>query len=245
MFAKNGLIEKPNSPRPAQPSAAPYGNDFTPSVKIGDLKPRNQQYYNVGDPTGATAGMEVPLACHHVVGWDIIWGFWNAMITRKEYLVARSYLALFGAPQATTSKLENLIKTEKFVDGGNWLQMMCWKPNNIVRGPNDRSDDPNSNTGLENKIDFQKARSDIYEARVAGLVGAGRKMCQYISLGNVDHAKTAIAYFKSIQNEGIMEWDESIWAVDSGYPSFSRTKSDKGGFDVVRPKWRIHISKGG
>ncbi|HUA66871.1 MAG TPA: hypothetical protein VME24_13575, partial [Alphaproteobacteria bacterium] len=91
--------------------------------------------------------------------------------------------------------------------------------------------------------DFQKARADIYGGRVAGLVGAGRDMCQYIKSGNIAKAKDAITYFTSIRNEEIMEWDESTWAVDSKHPGYSSTKSAKGGFDVIRPKWRVHVSK--
>jgi hypothetical protein len=243
MFVTTGLIANPNAPRVAQPPAAPYGPANTPVVQCGNLAQRNRQYYKIGTPAGATAAISVPLACHHVIGWDIIWGFWNALITNEEFLVARSYLALFGAAQATTSKLESQIKNNKFVSGANWEQQLCWKPNNIVRGPNDRSDDPNANVGLENKIDFQKARADIYKGRVAGLAGAGRDMCEYIKSAKIDKAREAITYFKSIQNEEIMEWDESIWAVDSKLPGYSSTPSPAGGFLVVRPTWRIHISK--
>jgi hypothetical protein len=243
MFDKDGLIIKPNSPRVSQPDGAPYGKEHIPAVKCGTLAARNKQYYDIGKQGGATEAITVPLACHHVVGWDIIWGFWNALIKNEEFLVVRSYLALFGAAQPTTSKLESQIKAEKFKSGPEWERQLCWKPNNIVRGPEKRSDDPNDNVGLENKIDFQKARADIYGGRVAGLVVAGRDMCQYISSGNVAKAKEAVAYFKSIQNEEIMEWDEKIWAVDSQHPGYSSTPSSKGGFTVVQPKWRIHIAK--
>jgi len=243
MFSPEGLIVSPNSPRVSQPNAAPYGTRNTPKVEYGKLAPRNKQYYNIGAPTGAAEGGELDLACHHVVGWDIIWGFWNALITHKEYLVARCYLALFGAAQATTSKMEDQIKNKRFTAGADWEAQLCWKPNNIVRGPRDRSDDPNTESGLENKIDFQKARADLYKGRVSGLVGAGRQMAAYIDRGEIEKAKGAIQYFKSIQNEEIMEWDESTWAVDSQFPSFSQTKATAGGLTVVKPKWRIHIAK--
>jgi hypothetical protein len=240
MFDKNGLIIKPNSPRVAQPDEAPYGKKYIPVVQCGNLKKRNQQSYNVGNATGATAAIGVDLACHHVVGWDVLWGFWNALITNEEFLVARSYLALFGVAQPTTSKMEAQIKVKKFVAGPTWEQQICWKPNNIVRGPEDRSDDPNSKTEPEEKIDFQKARTDIYGGRVASLVGAGRKMCQYMTTGKIEKAKEAIIYFTSIRNEEIMEWDESIWVVDSEYPGYSSIKDPAGGFKVTKPKWRIH-----
>lgn len=210
MFAPNGLIVNPNAPRVGQPDGAPYGRGNIPEVQCGSLALRNSQYFNIGGPNGATAATTVPVACHHVVGWDIIAAFWNQLITKKEYLTARAYLSLFGPAQPSTSKLETQIKNNTFATGAGWEAQMCWKPNNIVRGPNDRSDDPNTASESEDKIDFQKARADIYGERVAGLKGAGRDMCAYIRLGNIDKAKAAIAYFKSIQNEAIMEWDESI-----------------------------------
>src|ERR1022692_1482659 len=168
MFAPTGLIINPNNPRPAQNDwgGAPYGPLHTPVVTCGSLLPRNRNYFNINLPNGAVPGVAVNLACHHVVGWDILWGFWNKLITLKHFKEARSFLGLFGAPQATTKDLEKIIQKKQFnTRGANWEAQMCWHPRNIVRGPNDRSDDPNQNNKLEDKIDFKLAKADIYEGR--------------------------------------------------------------------------------
>src|SRR4051812_47973488 len=107
MFGNDGLIEKPNTPRVSQAAwgGAPYGTANTPAVTFQGLAARNQQYYNIGQPTGGMPLDTVNLACHHVVGWDVLWEFWNALIKNGDYLVARSLLAVHGVPQPTTANL--------------------------------------------------------------------------------------------------------------------------------------------
>lgn len=216
----------------------PYGEPYTPKVEAKDLEKRNRKYYNIGQPHAGLPGTQVPLACHHVVGWDIIWGFWNAMIGRKNYNAARTYLSFFGAAKPTTVKMGADIEAGKFAGQSEWEVRMCWKPSNIVRGPEKRTDDPNAEKDMLKKIDFQNASTDLYGKRVAGLIGAGRAMCYYIKDGDPLHAEKAIEYFRSIQYSKIMEWDEKVWEVDPKSPTYSNAPSDKGGYTVVQPKWR-------
>lgn len=211
----------------------------------GALKDRNSRHYRIGDPsgTGATAAVPVPLACHHVIGWDIIWGFWNAMIGRKEFKRARAYLAVCGVAQTETASLDKTVTSNSFNAGANWEAKLCWNPINLVRGPEDRSDDPNTNNTLQEKIDFQKAPADSYGKRIAGLVEAGHAMCDYINAPtNTAKADKAISYLTTIRSKPIMEWDESLWVVDKSHPDYSSTASPFGGFIVVRPRWKIRTS---
>lgn len=92
MFNSNRIL---SGVRPAMShyGGEPYGETDTPKVEAKDLEKRNKKYYKIGQLHAGLPGTRVPLACHHVVGWDIIWGFWNAMLSRKNYNAARTYLS--------------------------------------------------------------------------------------------------------------------------------------------------------
>lgn len=246
-FNGQGRIQSPNAPRPTQLASgyACYGAVALAAVNntCGALRERNGRHYRIGQPNGAMPAVQVNLACHHVIGWDVIWNFWNTLIERRDFKLARSYLAVCGVPQPATAKLEQDTAKGKFAAGTSWDAKLCWNPINLVRGPENRSDDPNANVGLEEKIDFQRAPADAYGKRIAGLVEAGRAMCAYINMQNTAaKASKAIAYLTSIRSEGIMEWDESLWVVDKRHPDYSSTPSPTGGFVVVHPTWKIHTS---
>jgi hypothetical protein len=186
--------------------------------------------------------MTVNLACHHVVGWDIIWGFWNKLVTTEMYDEARDYLALFGAPKSATKNMAKMMEQGTWQDTWNCEVMMCWKPNNIVRGPEIRTDDPNINAELEDKIDFKRVGKMIYNGRLPALCETGRAMVSFINTGNPAKAREAITYFTQIRAAKIMEWDEDLWIVDEQYPGYSNTPMLGGGFAVVRPRWKMHVS---
>lgn len=243
MFNGNGLIINPNNPRPAQPGNAPYGPANTPQVTFGSLRDRNRRSFNIGMPNGGMPAMTVDLACHHVIGWDILWGFWNRLITDKLYDPARAYLALFGVPQAATKNMKNDMEQGKWVDLWNCEQSMCWKENNIVRGPNDRSDDPNTNHNLMDKIDFTMVSDSVYKGRIPLLCETGRKMVDFISRGSAGRVTDVIRGLHSIRAMKIMEWSESLWVVDEQFPRYSNSPAVGGGFVVVRPKWKVHASR--
>jgi hypothetical protein len=175
-----------------------------------------------------------------VIGWDVIWGFWNALIGQREFKSARAYLAICGVAQTLTAKLEKLVDKNAFNAGANWDAKLCWNPINLVRGPHDRSDDPNGLDTPREKIDFQRAPSNAYGGRVAKLVETGHAMCDYIDVpANAAKAAKAIRYLTSIRAAPIMEWDESLWVVNKTMPGYSNTPATAGGFLVVRPTWKI------
>lgn len=243
-FNTDGTIDNPNNPRPTQVNSgfACYGTVTLAQIDntCGSLRERNQRFYNIGQTTGAVHAIQVPLACHHVIGWDVIWGFWNALIEQGDFKSARAYLAICGVAQPLTAKLEQQIKANAFNAGANWDAKLCWNPINLVRGPEKRSDDPNALTTLREKIDFQKAPTDAYGGRVAKLVETGYAMCDYIGVpANTAKATKAIKYLTSIRAEPIMEWDESLWMVNKTKPSYSSTPAAGGGFLVVHPTWKI------
>lgn len=248
-FATDGTITNPNAPRPTQAASgfACYGPVALAAIDntCGSLRERNRRFYRINDPggTGATPFVQVPLACHHVIGWDIIWGFWNTLIAQKDFKKARAYLAICGVAQTETAMMERKVKSNRFNAGASWDAQLCWNPINLVRGPDDRSDDPNANATLAERIDFQKAPADAYGKRLAGLVEAGRAMCDYIQTPqNAHKADKAIKYLTSIRGSKIMEWDESLWVVDKTMPEYSSTPAPAGGFLVVRPTWKICTS---
>lgn len=243
-FNTSGLIVHPNNPRPTQAASgfACYGTVAVLAIDstCGGLRERNQRFYNIGSPGGAVAGISVPLACHHVIGWDVIWGFWNALITKGDFKLARAYLAVCGVPQTATAKLEQQVKSQSFVAGPTWDAQLCWNPINLVRGPEKRSDDPNGLPTPREKIDFRTANADIYGGRVAKLVEAGNDMCDYIDTpSNTAKAEKAIRYLTTIRSRPIMEWDESAWVVDKARPSYSSVPAGGGGLHVVHPTWKV------
>ncbi len=248
-FAPNGLITGPNAPRPTQIASGFSCYDAVAVAQIdnscGSLRERNARHYRINDPdgTGAVPGIPVRLACHHVIGWDVIWGFWNALIGQGDYKLARAYLAICGVAQTKTAKLEKSVKRNSFNAGANWDAKLCWNPINLVRGPEDRSDDPNGNNNLVDKIDFQRAPSDVYGGRVATLVQIGRAMCVYIgNPAGTAKAKDAIKKLTALRGKEIMEWDESLWVVNKDMPNYSSTPALGGGFLVVNPTWKITTS---
>lgn len=204
------------------------------------MREKNRRYYDIGQPTGAMPGVSVPLACHHVIGWDVIWGFWNALITKKDFKRARAYLAICGVAQTETAKLQKQVTSDTFQAGANWDAKLCWNPINLVRGPEKRSDDPNGLHTPREKIDFKLAPADAYDGRVAKLVETGLAMCDYIDApSNAHKADKAIQYLTTIRAKPIMEWDESFWAVDKAHPGYSSVPSPIGGFNVVHPTWKV------
>ncbi|HUB89581.1 MAG TPA: hypothetical protein VMA74_07605 [Dyella sp.] len=243
MFNGNGLIVNPNNPRPAQPAGDPYGQAYTPQVRFDSLRDRNRRNFNIGQPNGGMPAMTVDLACHHVIGWDILWGFWNRLISDEAFELARKHLALFGVPQTATKNMAKDMGKGTWADQWGCEAKMCWKPNNIVRGPNDRSDDPNINPELENKIDFKMVSDSVYKGRLPLLCETGRYMVRFITDGTVTYAEKAIDYLHSIRAAKIMEWSEDLWVVDETFPGYSNTPAIGGGFAVVRPTWKIHASR--
>ena len=240
-FDPDGTIVSPNAPRPTQAASgfACFGAAALPDSSCGRLRERNKRHYNIGSPTGAALGVQVPLACHHVIGWDVLWGFWNALIRKRDFKNARSYLAVCGVAQPDTAKLERQVGNNSFIAGANWDAMLCWNPINLVRGPDDRSDDPNALPTPREKIDFKLASSDNYDGRVAKLVETGNAMCDYMDApSNTAKATKSIQYLTSIRSKPIMEWDESVWVVDKSRPGYSSTPAVGGGFLVVRPRWK-------
>ena len=245
MFNTDGTIN--GAARPAMPNAAPYAPAFQPMVRFGTLQEVNQRHYNVGIPHGGMPLQLVDLACHHVVGWDIIWNFWNKLIDGGAYKQARKYLGLAGAAQAITGKLEQWCKNDRFMDPGHWEQTLCWKVNNLVRGPNDRSDDPSANHGFINKIDFKSMGTNVYKGRLVTLVELGTRMCDVIGSAGplpIPMVDKILNGWSAIQGERMMEWNEELWRVDDALPGYSNTPSPAGGgFTVVKPRWKIHSAR--
>ena len=212
-------------------------------VHAASLNAKNRKDFNIDMPNGAVAATEVPMTCHHVISWQILRGFWNKLIIDKHYNLARDWLAVCGVAKTETYELKDKINAEDFPDiaessWNDWDALICWNPINIVRGPGNRSDDPNVGNGtLANTIDFQLAPADAYKNRLAGLTEAGRKMCNFIdsSLGrNKLDADNAIAYLSSIRWGKIMDWDEKFWIIDRNSPRYSQIDAN-----VVHPTWRV------
>jgi hypothetical protein len=244
MFAGSGTHD---GARPAVPTDKPYSPP--PTVTFGSLNTKNQPHFAVGVTHGGMPAQGVDLALHHVVGWDIIWNFWNKLIRHEQYEHARKYLALFGAAQATTANLASLCAKNKFVAQSAWNQMMCWKQNNLVRGPADRSDDPNVNTTLVDKIDFKKVGKNAYHGQLVALRTLGEQMCEIIATPANSKLPDAtlnkiMEGWKLIQAKPLMEWDEDLWMIDDSFPKYSNTPDPvNGGFVVVKPKWKIRSAR--
>lgn len=233
--------------RPDQPQSEPYDSLHTPQVRFDSLSERNKPYFNIGKQNGGTSAMTVDLACHHVIPWKILYKFWNSLINRENFVLARKYLALFGVPQTKTVNMKKDMLNNK-LKKSDFMTAMCWKPNNIVRGPMHRSDDPayKPEADLMSQIDFQSVDSQFYKGRLPLLCEAGRNMVRFIDDGNEITAQRAIVSLNlnQIKASKIMEWDESLWVVDAIYPGYSNAHANSGGgFDVVKPKWKVHVKR--
>ena len=235
----NGTIINANNPRPAQNVSGFSCYIASRDPTVATLESRNASYYSAAMPA-----VTVPLACHHVIGWDVIWGFWNALVAQQDYDRLRVFMAFYGVDQAKSANLKKDISNARYQPPANFEAKLCWNPINIVRGPNDRTDDPSGASTASEKIDFQTAPAAMYGGRVAKLVAAGKQMCLYMNHpksngGSADVALQALRALNTSGSTEIMEWDESLWMVDKKTPSYSRLLDPRGGFAVVRPKWKL------
>ena len=119
--------------RPSQPST---GNYVAPRIVARDLIHRGKY---AADTT--PIGIGLPLALHHIIPWEHLWAFWNAMIEAKFYEAARDFLAILGVPKTLSDKPINDMKKGTYLNASYYYDVLiCWGEWNLVRGPQFRTD---------------------------------------------------------------------------------------------------------
>jgi hypothetical protein len=225
--------------RPNQPRDAIYD---APQVRVADL--RHQGKY-----ANAAAARTLDMALHHVIPWEYLWNFWNAMVRRKYYGAARDFLALFGFPKATTAGWVKDMERNTFADPtlGEIESEMCWWPWNLVRGPKYRTTaaldrrQPGIDPGAE--IDDMHWRSGDAAPRLKKLVVIGKFMhettqklqsenkAKYVSEKDLS---TVIRSWSSLAREPIVEFNPEMWRIETGSSDYFNPGS--GGI-VSHPRW--------
>ena len=120
-----------NGNRPDQPRG---GNYEAPHINVHLL--RHQGLYSEAAPD-----LELPLALHHVIPWEFLWHFWNALIGQQYYDTARDFLSVYGFHKAQTESWISNMEARRFIDPtvGRIEQRLCWAEWNLVRGPAHRT----------------------------------------------------------------------------------------------------------
>jgi hypothetical protein len=220
--------------RPAQPNV---GNYVTPAINVHGLQVRD--LYST-----APVGQTLPLALHHVSPWELLWKYWNSLVDREWYSALRDFLAILGVKKAETAYLPGEMSKNRFVDRGfggmNLDVIICWSEWNLVRGPSNRSDDPNQQTQLVNKVDFRGYTKGDTGARLAALVAMADEMLAVFNNpsypGKESLHSSKIRSWSALARQSLVEFDASMWRIDKNSPPYF---NPGGGAVITHPLWRL------
>jgi hypothetical protein len=235
VFNPNGTL---TNARPGQPNV---GNYVSPNILVNTLTTGDR--YN-----GAPPGQTLPLALHHVSPWEILWKYWNALVGREWYTALRDFLAILGVSKAQTAYLPTEMGKTQFADRGfngtNLDVIICWSEWNLVRGPSNRSDDPNQQTTLANKVDFRGYTKGNTGARLAALVEMADEMIAIISNPSYPqkeslHSATVRSWMQLAKNS-LVEFDATMWRIDKNAPPYN---NPGGGAVITHPQWRLDAKR--
>ncbi len=222
--------------RPSTPSRPPY---TAPTVLVSSLS-------HAGLYDGAAATTTLPLALHHIVPWESLWGFWNALVGAGYTDAARDYATLFGFAKASTAGWGTDMAAKRFVDptNGGLEVAMCWRPWNLVRGPqwrpqadeekkNGRPVKPAMDPGSD--IDDMSHGAGKHAGHIKLMVEVGVVMKAFLPATTSETAVSkVIRSWTSLARHDLIEFDPKNWRVE--------TKGDKyvpsvNHSDPVHPKW--------
>jgi hypothetical protein len=211
--------------RPGQPQEDAY---TTPNISLRGL--------NVGGqyPEGEISTGSLPLALHHVIPWNLLRAFWNAMQSNNYWTPMAVYGSMVGVAQATMTGFTTGMKQSKFGDPIDLDEKICWAPWNLVRGPRKRSDDPG-----EELDDMQSSYgAAANNQRIKFLIARGTEMQRLVAaMPREDAVRDLVESMKrTLNRKRIMEFDRNIWRVGSDSPDFVSANRDA---FAVEPLWHI------
>jgi hypothetical protein len=170
------------------------------------------------------------------------------MISRGWYGAARDFLSLYGVAKSETAGYFTDMKKNRFVDPDNWDQLICWKPWNLVRGPANRTDDPNqynvanrASANFRKVLDFENYKTGPNSDRISAVIVVGTTMYEVIKNPpyppkEKDLSSMVRSWHQLVQNYAIIEWDASMWLIDTDSPDYV---APVGGSVPVHPAWYV------
>ena len=225
-----------NGSRPNQPGGEAYR---TPMIPVANLK-------HQGKYAGAPSAQGLPLALHHVIPWEVLWNFWNAMVRRKYYGAARDYLSLFGFAKARTKAWTDAMARGAFDDPsvGGIETNMCWWEWNLVRGPEHRTQaslgDTSSGTDPGAELDDMHFGAGKDGPRIKGLIAIGHVMKAQTRLlansGSVAEnvLSNTIRSWTATARAKIVEFEPAMWQVETKSPAFTQPGNHA---SPIHPRW--------
>ncbi len=217
--------------RPSQPST---GNYVAPRIVARDLIHRGKY---AADTT--PIGIGLPLALHHIVPWEHLWAFWNAMIEAEFYGAARDFLAILGVPKALSDKPINDMKKGTYLNASYYYDVLiCWSEWNLVRGPQFRTDaskpegDPGAalddmhwGAGKESKRIKNIAELDVVITTYTARMQNEKQLCR------------EIRSWSELARNSLVEFIPGMWTIE--------TKSEDyvpgGHANAIHPRWNKKI----
>ena len=168
--------------RPDQPNRPPY-TDKPESARLSGLR-------TLGKYAQAGPNQKLELALHHVVPWNVLRDFWNALARVAAYDQLRDFAALFGRAKEQTKYWPTDMRTGRFDDrhgADDFAQALCWWPWNLVRGPKNRTsqrtDQGVAGTDPGEGIDDLSRGNGRNAVHILALVQVGRDMERVTAAG--------------------------------------------------------------
>jgi hypothetical protein len=217
--------------RPNQPNAGMYAN---PRIIARDLDHKGKY-----DADTTPAGIDLPLALHHVIPWKHLWQFWDALIDQEYYVSCRAFLGILGIPMGTTKKAFEQIKKSKYNDAVNDFQTkLCWGSWNLVRGPQFRvsADQSQGHSGFDpgDAVDDLHWMAGKDAGRITKLVGIDAVLLKYIDqMPDESTVRGTINSWTALARESIVEFIPEMWTINRESPDYV----PGGHHQAVHPTW--------
>ena len=213
--------------RPNQPGG---GNYATPTIIARNLNHRGKYAADV-----TPAGIALPLALHHIIPWEHLWGFWNAMITAEFDQAARDFLSILGVSKSLTADPLNQMRKGTFANAMyDYDTIICWGEWNVVRGPQFRTPagtpggDPGANVddmhwgaGKHAKRVQDIAELDVVILRYTNQMQDEKQLCR------------EIRSWTELARNSLVEFNEDQWYIETKSPDYV----PGGGAAAVHPRW--------
>jgi hypothetical protein len=227
--------------RPERPRG---GNYEPPHINVHLL--RHQGLYSEAAPD-----LELPLALHHVIPWEFLWHFWNALIGQQYYDAARDFLSIYGFHKAQTESWISNMEARRFSDPnvGGIEQRLCWAEWNLVRGPAHRTtaesegaNKPGIDPGPD-LDDMQRGAAADDAGRIRQLLDIGRFMSNITITMNLHNynkdinkkvLKDKIRSWTVLAHQPLIEFNPNMWSIETRSPPYSPSVDHS---KVVHPLW--------
>jgi len=222
-FNANGISD---GVRPAQPGG---GNYAAPVIIARDLNVRGK--YNADVTPG---GIPLPLALHHIVPWEHLWTFWNAMVRAEFHDSARDFLSILGVPKAMTATPFKRIRAGTFHDPDDYHVLICWAQWNLVRGPAWRTEPGKPGADPGPNVDDMSKGAREHADRIKSIAELDVVITTYTEkMRNETQLSREIRSWSQLARNDLVEFIPEMWWIE--------TKSSNyvpgGMLPAIHPRW--------